>query len=252
MSAPPDLSIVIPAYNEERRLPTTLVAVNAYLAATDTRAEVLLVDDGSDDNTRSLAEAFAACHSWLRVLTVPHRGKAAAVRAGMLAARGRHVLFSDADLSTPLDFTAALVGELERGYDVAIGSREGLGARRIGEPVYRHVMGRVFNAVVRLLAVPGIRDTQCGFKAFRHDVARDVFSRALLHTGDGVISGPRVTGFDVEILYITRARGYRIIEIPVQWRHVSGSKVRPAHDAARMFMDVARVRWNALRGRYRS
>jgi hypothetical protein len=112
-------------------------------------------------------------------------------------------------------------------------------------------MGRAFNAIVRVLAVPGIDDTQCGFKAFRHDVAQDLFRRARLYSGERIVSGPRVTGFDVEILYLARKRGYRIIEVPVQWRHVAGSKVRPVRDAARMFGDVAHVRFNALAGRYR-
>jgi dolichyl-phosphate beta-glucosyltransferase len=209
------------------------------------------VDDGSSDATLHIAREFASAHPRFRVLALPHRGKASAVRAGVLAARGRIVLFSDADLSTPLPQTAELVAAIRSGADVAIGSREGVGARRIGEPAYRHVMGRVFNAVVRALAVPGINDTQCGFKAFRRPVAQDLFQRARLYTGDQLVSGPRVTGFDVEILYLARKRGYRIIEVPVQWRHVAGSKVRPLRDAARMFIDVTHVRFNALAGRYR-
>lgn len=247
----PALSIVIPAYNEAQRLPGTLRAVAEYVAEHEAPVEVIVVDDGSDDATGAIAESFAACHAWLRVMALPHRGKAAAVRAGVLSATGRIVLFSDADLSTPLRFADNLAVAIAGGADVAIGSREGLGARRIGEPAYRHVMGRVFNAVVRVLAVPGINDTQCGFKAFRRDVARDIFARVRLYADNRAVSGPRVTGFDVEVLYLARAGGYRVVEVPVQWRHVAGSKVRPLRDAARMFADVARVRSNALRGRYR-
>ena len=168
----------------------------------------------------------------------------------MLAATGRHVLFTDADLSTPITYATKLTEALERGADVAIGSREGIGATRVGEPAYRHIMGRVFNAVVRLLAVPGINDTQCGFKAFRHEAAQNIFSRTLLHAGQGPVHGPRVTGFDVEVLFIARQVGYTVVEVPVYWEHVAGSKVQPLPDSFRMFADVLRVRWNALRGRY--
>jgi glycosyltransferase involved in cell wall biosynthesis len=248
----PPLTIVIPAYNEAQRLPSTLAAVADYLATAWPRAEALIVDDGSSDATGAIAETFSAAHPNFNVLALPHRGKASAVRHGVLAASGQIVLFSDADLSTPLRFTAELVDAIRAGADVAIGSREGVGARRIGEPFYRHLMGRIFNAVVRLLATPGVNDTQCGFKAFRREVARDLFTLARLYADDRVVSGPRVTGFDVEILYLARARGYRIIEVPVQWRHVAGSKVRPLRDAVRMLWDVARVRWNAALGRYRA
>lgn len=247
---PPELSIVIPAYNEQQRLPATLEAVASFMNGRNGSTEALIVDDGSTDATRAIAERFVACAPRFRLLALPHRGKAGAVRAGMLAATGQHVLFTDADLSTPLSFADELVAALDNGADVAIGSREGVGSRRIGEPGYRHLMGRVFNAVTRLLAVPGVNDTQCGFKAFRRDVARDLFTHARLYADTRTVSGPRVTGFDVEILYIARRRGYRIIEIPVEWRHVAGSKVRPLRDAARMFADVVRVRWNAMRGRY--
>jgi glycosyltransferase involved in cell wall biosynthesis len=247
----PELSIVIPTYNEQQRLPGTLSALEAYLHAHWPASEAIIVDDGSSDATLRIAREFASENPRFRVLALPHRGKASAVRVGMLAARGRIVLFSDADLSTPLAHTADLVAALRAGADVAIGSREGVGARRIGEPAYRHVMGRAFNAIVRTLAVPGINDTQCGFKAFRQPVAQDLFRRARLYSGERIVSGPRVTGFDVEILYLARKRGYRIIEVPVQWRHVAGSKVQPVRDAARMFGDVAHVRFNALTGRYR-
>jgi hypothetical protein len=144
-----------------------------------------------------------------------------------------------------------LIAALKSGADVAIGSREGAGATRIGEPGYRHLMGRVFNAVVRAVAVPGINDTQCGFKAFTREAAQDIFSRTRLHAGDQPVRGPRVTGFDVEVLFIARQRGYTIVETPVYWKHVAGSKVQPLQDSFRMFADVLRVRWNAIRGRYR-
>lgn len=247
----PDLTIVVPAYNESERLPRTLDDIERFIRDTDLNVELLVVDDGSSDNTAAIAREHVSASSQYTVLERPHRGKASAVRAGMLAANGQHVLFTDADLSTPIEYATQLQRSLEQGADVAIGSREGIGATRIGEPAYRHVMGRCFNAIVRLVAVPGINDTQCGFKAFRREAAQDIFSRTLLHAGDGIVRGPKVTGFDVEVLFLARKAGYTIEEVPVYWEHATGSKVQPLLDSFRMFADVIRVRWNALRGRYR-
>jgi dolichyl-phosphate beta-glucosyltransferase len=248
----PYLTIVVPAYNEEHRLPSALRSIHSYLEQQPYTGEVIVVDDGSIDATISSVRSVESQVGPIRLLELPHRGKAAAVRAGMLEARGQLVLFTDADLSTPLSFIEQLSQAIEAGADVAIGSREGKGARRLGEPGYRHVMGRVFNAVVRAIAVPGINDTQCGFKMFRHRVAQDVFSSLRLYDGSQEVTGPRVTGFDVEVLFVSRKRGYDIVEIPVQWRHVPGSKVAPLSDSVRMFADVIRVRLNDLRGRYTS
>lgn len=244
------MTIVVPAYNEAARLPRTLAQIDTFIVNANLTAELLVVDDGSSDDTCRIAsqhESTAACYS---VLSLPHRGKASAVRGGMLAATGQYVLFTDADLSTPIDYATKLVDALDQGADVAIGSREGIGATRVGEPAYRHVMGRVFNAVVRILALPGIEDTQCGFKAFRRAAAQDIFARTILHAGDDPVRGPRVTGFDVEVLFIARQAGYTIAEVPVYWEHVAGSKVQPLPDSFRMFADVLRVRWNAVRGHY--
>ncbi|HEX5164943.1 MAG TPA: dolichyl-phosphate beta-glucosyltransferase [Thermomicrobiales bacterium] len=246
----PELTIVVPAYNESARLPRTLSDIDQFIATRPFSVELLVVDDGSDDDTCRLAQQHPSTAASYQVLRLPHRGKASAVRAGVLAASGRHVLFTDADLSTPIDYATKLTDALDAGADVAIGSREGIGATRVGEPSYRHVMGRVFNAVVRLLAVPGINDTQCGFKAFQREAAQAIFTRTILHAGDGVVDGPRVTGFDVEVLYVARRLGYTIAEVPVYWEHVVGSKVQPLPDSFRMFADVLRVRWNAIRGRY--
>lgn len=246
----PFLSVVIPAYNEECRLPTTLKAIDAYLSSRAYSSQIIIVDDGSTDRTAQLGHEFKATSSTYKVLNVPHRGKAPAVRAGMLAADGEYVMFTDADLSTPMHYVESLLSALDAGADVAIGSREGNGSLRVGEPGYRHFMGRVFNTLVRLIAVPGVNDTQCGFKAFRFHVAQDLFSSARLHAGVRAVSGPRVTGFDVEILFLARKRGYDIAEIPVEWTHVAGSKVAPLGDSVRMFVDVVQVRYNALRCRY--
>ena len=246
----PDLSIVIPAYNEASRLPATLQSVSDYVECTPRCVEVIVVNDGSDDNTLTIARGFRQKSNAYRVIDAPHRGKAAAVRVGVRSAQGAVILFTDADLSTPVEYADALLRAIAEGADIAIGSREGSGSRRVEEPWYRHVMGRVFNRLVRTLAVPGIDDTQCGFKAFRAEVAHDLFARARLYADDVPVRGPRVTGFDVEILHLALRSGYRVAEIPVYWKHIGGSKVSPLRDSVRMFADVVRVRYLAARGRY--
>lgn len=246
----PFLSVVIPAYNEAERLPSTLQAIDNFLSTQPYSSEVIIADDGSTDHTAAIASEYEMAAATCQVLALPHRGKAAAVRRGILSANGRVIMFTDADLSTPMFYLEHLLEALNGSASIAIGSREGEGARRVGEPFYRHAMGRIFNALVRLIAVPGINDTQCGFKAFKSNVAHELFSAARLHTADRHVTGPRVTGFDVEILYLARKRGYDIVEIPVEWTHAAGSKVAPLGDSVRMFADVLRVRFNALRGRY--
>ena len=251
------LSVVVPAYNEARRLPGTLDALLAYLRRQPYRSEVIVSDDGSEDQTHAIATAYATSEAQeegdvaVRVLANQHRGKAATVRSGVLAAEGQYVLFMDADLATPIEEWPKLFDLLRDGCDVAIGSREGLGAERIGEPWYRHLMGRVFNSVVRGVALAGIQDTQCGFKAFTHDAAQRIFSSVRLY-GDGArrVNGPAVTAFDVEVLFLARKWGYRIGEAPVVWRYGEETKVDPVRDSLRNFADVVRVRWNDLRGRY--
>ena len=212
---------------------------------------MIIVDDGSRDGTAELAKRALASHARGRVIVIPHGGKAAAVRAGMLAATGELVGFCDADLATPLPHLLDLRAALARGCAVAIGSREGEGARRIGEPPYRHLMGRVFNGLVRRLLLPSVQDTQCGFKLFRADVARDLLRTARLYRESGrVVPGPRVTAFDVELLAIAQRRGYDICAVPVVWTYGAASKVRPARDTWHNLWDVLRVWWNAKRGLY--
>lgn len=248
---PPFLTIVIPAYNEARRLPATLERVLDYLDQQDYSARIVIVDDGSTDGTAAVAQTFDRQHRHVEVIENPHRGKGATVRTGMLAADGDIVLFSDADLSTPITELERLLPWFEKGYDVVIGSREGAGARRYDEPFYRHLMGRVFNTLVQLLTVQGIQDTQCGFKAFRRDVARDLFNRMRLYTDAGKpVEGAMVTAFDVEILYLAQRRGYQIREVPVEWHYSNETKVNPLKDSWRNLRDVLTVRWNALRGAY--
>jgi glycosyltransferase involved in cell wall biosynthesis len=245
----PDVSLIIPCYNEAKRLPGTLATALAYLARCDYRWELLIADDGSSDATPQIAAGAAGqpgvCH-----LCLPHRGKAAAVRAGVDAARGHVIVFTDADLSTPIEYVDQARRLLLADSDLVIGTREGKGARRVDEPFYRHLMGRLFNYLVQGLLVRGVRDTQCGFKGFRADVARDLFGRSRLYLGEGEVRGPLVTGFDVELLFLARKFGYRLYQLPVTWHHVEGSKVRPGLDSLLMLRDILRVRLNDLRGRY--
>lgn len=248
----PYLSLVIPAYNEASRIAHTLGVVTTYLSAQPYTWEVLVVDDGSGDATLSTARAASCGTPGVRVLANPHRGKANAVRTGVLSARGKVIGFTDADLSTPIETLSAVLAHISEGFDLVIGSREGAGAFREGEPVHRHVMGRVFNAIVQVIALPGIQDSQCGFKFMRGRVAHDLFSGLLLYGAESrPPTGPAVTGFDVELLYLARARGLRVAQTPVTWRYVDTERVDPVLDSVRLLRDVLHVRWNALRGRYR-
>ncbi len=253
--AAPYLSLIIPAYNEGARLRETLRAVTTYLCGQRYSWEVLLVDDGSADDTLTLATEFArgrACGTGaVTVIANPHRGKAYAVRSGVARARGKVVGFTDADLATPIDTLGAVLPLFAEGCDIVIGSREGAGAVRRDEPAYRHLMGRAFNLLVQLLALPGIEDSQCGFKIMRGPVARDLFAAARLY-GDGARPprGPAVTAFDVELLFLARRRDYRIAAVPVCWQYVADSKVDPLRDSVRNLRDVLLVRLNALLGRY--
>lgn len=231
--------MVIPAYNEERRLPGTLNALTSYLDERGESYEIIVADDGSTDSTVALARSIAVWSPGVRVLALAHRGKGHAVRRGMLVASGTRIVFCDADLPVAATDIGRLADRLES-CEVAIGSREGPGARRIDEPYYRHLMGRVFNRVVSILAIPGLQDTQCGLKAFAADAAREIFTRQAI---DGF-------GFDVEVLFVAARLGYRIDQVPVVWQHRPSSRVEPIWDTLRMLRDVLWVRAHAARGRY--
>jgi dolichyl-phosphate beta-glucosyltransferase len=247
----PSLSLVIPAFNEAARIRHTLQSAWEYLQRQPYETQLLLVDDGSPDQTGAIAAAFAEDHSGVLVLPIVHGGKAAALRSGMTAATGDMIAFSDADLATPLDYLDEFRSSMIAGDDVVIASREGQGAVRIDEPVYRHWMGRVFNLIVRLLLLPEIQDTQCGFKMFRREAALDILDRARLYRdGHAAVKGPRVTAFDVEMLVVARRLGYRVRAVPVAWTYGTQSKVNPVRDTLNNLADVLRVKWNDLRGRY--
>ena len=238
--AQPFLSIVIPAYNEEARIARTLDTVAAYAGAQNYSWEVVVADDGSVDGTASLVEEAACENSEIRLVRLTHGGKGWAVRAGMLEARGQFRFLADADLSMPIEHLERFLPPRLVDFEVAIGSREAPGARRIGEPMRRHAMGRAYNSMVRLLAVPGLSDTQCGFKCFAARAAEAIFP---LQRATGF-------GFDVEVLFLARRLGMRIQEVPIDWYFQQGSKVKPVRDSFLMLRDLLSVRWNSAAGRY--
>ena len=252
MSSEPLLSLVIPAYNEAENLRGgVLRQVADYLSGQAYASEVLIVDDGSEDQTASLAEEFASGHPSFSLLRGEHRGKALTVQRGMLAARGRYVLFADLDLSTPLTYIEPFLALLGEGWDIVIASRDAKGGARLGAPLQRRLMAKVFSLLVRLMLLHGIHDSQCGFKAFRREVSQDLFnSLRVFEPRPGQVKGPRVTAFDVELLLLARRKGYTIKEVPVLWRHAETKRVNPFLDSYRMFREVLTIWWNDRRGLY--
>ena len=237
----PDLSVIIPAYNEELRLPATLERIAAYLANCGREAEVLVVDDGSKDGTAAVAESFRGKIATLRVVSNgDNRGKGYSVRHGMQEARGRIALFTDADLSAPIEEAGKLIDALETN-DVAIGSRAvDRSLISVHESPFREFAGIVFNTIVRSILWLPFVDTQCGFKAFRRERCSIIFEQQKIER----------FGFDPELLYLARHHGLRAVEIPVRWGHSPATKVSMLNDSLQMFIDVFTIRWNSLMGRY--
>ena len=234
------LSIIIPAHNEESRLPSTLEQVFHFLEGQSFTSEVVVVENGSSDRTYEIAQEFAKHNRNLRVIQNDWRGKGLAIQRGVEEAKGGYIFLCDADLSMPVDEISKFIPPQLQNVDIAIASREAPGAVRYHEPYYRHFTGRVFNTLIRLLVLPTLQDTQCGFKCIRADVARDIFRYQTL-TG---------WAFDVELLYIARHHGYQVVEIPIDWYFNADSKISIFRDSLRMFLDLLLIRRNARRGLY--
>ena len=243
-SSSPCLSVVIPAYNEESRLVPTLAAIHTYLETRDYSSEMIVVSDGSTDDTARFTQEWEPAGCSLTVIDrKENRGKGYTVREGASRARGELILFSDADHSTPIEEVEKLLPFFRDGYDLVIGSRNLRESElEIHQPFYRELMGRVFNGLVRAMTVRGIRDTQCGFKGFTRGAMEKIAPLCLI---DGF-------SFDVEMLFLARKLGLRIKEVPVRWLNAPGSSISPIRDSVRMFADVCRIRVNAMKGRYDS
>lgn len=242
MSPPPDLSIIIPSFNEELRLPGSLEKIAAYIEKRRPNTEVIVVDDGSTDKTAAVAESYKGKITNLRVLSNgANRGKGFSVRHGSLEARGNVILFTDADLSSPIEEAEKLLAGLGT-HDVAIGSRAvDRSLIEAHQSVFREFAGIIFNRIVRFILRLPFVDTQCGFKAFRRERCRIIFEQQTIER----------FGFDPELLYLARHHGLSIVEVPVRWAHSPATKVSMMKDSVLMFLDVFVIRWNALGGRYR-
>lgn len=250
--AQPSQTVIVPAYNESFRIAKSLRTVLEYLQAQPYAANVLLVDDGSSDDTAAAAQSLISTFPMLEVHSIKHGGKAAAVLHGLEHATGDLILFTDADLATPITYLSEFRECAAAGADVVIGSREGETAARIGEPGFRHFMGRGFNVMVRVLLLPDVHDTQCGFKLFTAHARDEILPRLLLYRNEeGAIQEPKVTAFDVELLVVAKRLGLKTDIVPVTWTFGERSKVNPVGDTITNFSDVAHVKWNDLRGRYR-
>jgi glycosyltransferase involved in cell wall biosynthesis len=236
----PFLSLIVPAHNEQARLPASLPKIHSFLTSQSFSWEIVVVDSGSQDDTAAIVREFATRWPAVRLIQVDRPGKGLAVRHGMLASHGAYRFICDADLSMPIDQVPRFLPPVLPDADIAIASREAPGAVRLGEPAYRHWIGRAFNRLVRALTIPEIQDTQCGFKCFRGAVADDLFRVQRLEGWT----------FDVEVLYIALRRGHRIVEVPIPWIYEPGSRVRVLQDSLTMFADLFRIRRHWKRGVY--
>ena len=236
----PFLSIVIPAHNEEHRLPPTLEKIDQYLRSRSLSAEVIVGENGSSDRTADVTTHYAETHPYVKLLVVETRGKGLAVKAGMLVAQGDYRFMCDADLSMPIDELDKFITPEMQTYDLILGSREAQGARRIDEPEYRHIMGRVLNTIVKLTAVNQFEDTQCGFKLFSRKAADDLFH---IQRMNGI-------GFDVELVFLAVKRGYKIYEMPITWYFDADSRMKLFKDTLHILQEIWEIRRNWQQGVY--
>jgi dolichyl-phosphate beta-glucosyltransferase len=247
-------SIVMPAYNEADKIASTVNQVVAFMRTFAEAFELIVVDDGSTDDTYSIVKSMQADNPELAPVKNPHKGKGPSVWEGMMRAKGEYIYMCDADLSAPISEIKKLsVWAKDQNFDIVIASREGIGAERIGEPFYRHLMGRVFNYLVQFVALPGIQDSQCGFKLFKNKAAKDILSRLTIYGREAKeIKQAYVGAFDVEVLYLARKFNYTIKQVPVTWTHVKTKRINPVRDSIKMAADVLKIRFNDLLGKYKT
>ncbi|MBI2414960.1 glycosyltransferase family 2 protein [candidate division WWE3 bacterium] len=247
-----DFSIIIPAYNEESGITSSLTQVLNFMRGYNDNFEIIVVDDGSSDRTCEKVEAYARENQVVSVVRNPHKGKAFAIRTGILMSSGKYVLMADADMATPIEeLKRLMVWITDHNFDIVIASREGIGAKRFNEPLMRHIMGRVFNTIIRFVSIQDFQDTQCGFKVFKGDVAKNIFGKLLLFGADSPnIKNARVSAFDVEVLIVAKRLGYRTKEVPVSWTYVPTVRVNPFRDSLLNLLDVLKVKLNDILGKY--
>ena len=240
MSEHPHLSIILPALNEEGRLPRCLEQIDRFLQTQPYDAEVIVAENASTDRTAAITLEFAQTHPYVRLLQLKERGKGRAVKAGMLAADGDYRFICDVDLSMPIEEIVKFLPPAAAGYNISIATREGKEARRVDEPEYRHLMGRINNWIIKLNALPDFEDTQCGFKMFDRESAEDLFS---VQQMNGI-------GFDVELLFIAKRRGYTIREVPITWYFDADSRMRLVQDSLNILREIWDIRQNWRKGLY--
>jgi glycosyltransferase involved in cell wall biosynthesis len=242
----PLISIIIPAYNEEQRLPSTLAALDEFVSLNpnhvlpDNGLELIIVDNASTDKTNEIAQHYAKTRTWARVIVETRRGKGAAVKTGMFAGTGKLLFICDADLAMPFQELPKFLPPKLTNYDIAIGSREGEGAKRYNEPSARHLQGRVATFLTKMVLGLPHEDTQCGYKCFKREVAHDIFRAQTIDKW----------GFDFEILYIAKRRGYKVVDVPIHWYYRDNSRVKFGIDAIKTLRELLHVRQNGLRGAY--
>ena len=236
----PHLSIILPALNEEERLPRCLDQIDQFLRTQPYEAEVIVAENASADRTAAIAREFAVHHPYVRLITLKERGKGRAVKAGMLAATGDFRFICDVDLSMPIEEVVKFLPPSADAYDINIATREGDGAKRVDEPEYRHIMGRINNLIIKLAALPDFEDTQCGFKMFKGEVANDLFS---VQHMNGI-------GYDVELLFVAKRRGYTVREVPITWYFDPDSRMRLVQDSLNILREIWQIRQNWRKGVY--